>query len=144
MKTVKKQNITANNRSSKSANPTTGTINGHEWVDLGLSVKWATMNVGASSPSGLLLATARVHTTYVRSKVACTGRMRMIWSMEASPVPWNSLASGMKQVLTVEKKVLVFAPSMTDIPRSGSHGERLKVIILVLPLGDSSSLPLTL
>ena len=30
----------------------TGKINGHEWVDLGLSVKWATCNVGASSPSG--------------------------------------------------------------------------------------------
>ena len=28
----------------------TGTINGHEYVDLGLSVKWATCNVGASSP----------------------------------------------------------------------------------------------
>ena len=28
-----------------------GTINGHEWVDLGLSVKWATCNVGASTPS---------------------------------------------------------------------------------------------
>ncbi|MDE7456946.1 MAG: hypothetical protein K2M96_09625 [Prevotella sp.] len=28
-----------------------GTINGHEWVDLGLSVKWATCNVGAGSPS---------------------------------------------------------------------------------------------
>ena len=27
-----------------------GTKNGHEWVDLGLSVKWATCNVGASSP----------------------------------------------------------------------------------------------
>ena len=26
--------------------------NGHEWVDLGLSVYWATMNVGASTPSG--------------------------------------------------------------------------------------------
>lgn len=26
------------------------TINGHEYADLGLSVKWATMNVGASSP----------------------------------------------------------------------------------------------
>lgn len=26
--------------------------NGHEWVDLGLSVKWATCNVGASSPEG--------------------------------------------------------------------------------------------
>ena len=31
--------------------PTRGTISGHEWVDLGLSVKWATTNVGASSPS---------------------------------------------------------------------------------------------
>ena len=28
-----------------------GSTNGHEWVDLGLSVKWATCNVGASSPS---------------------------------------------------------------------------------------------
>lgn len=31
--------------------PTTGFINGYEWVDLGLSVKWATCNVGASNPS---------------------------------------------------------------------------------------------
>ncbi len=30
---------------------TTDSINGHEYVDLGLSVKWATCNVGASSPS---------------------------------------------------------------------------------------------
>ena len=29
---------------------TTGTHKGHEWVDLGLSVKWATYNVGASTP----------------------------------------------------------------------------------------------
>jgi hypothetical protein len=28
-----------------------GTGNGHEWVDLGLSVKWATCNVGAASPT---------------------------------------------------------------------------------------------
>ena len=27
-----------------------GFINGHEWVDLGLSVKWATCNVGAKKP----------------------------------------------------------------------------------------------
>ncbi len=33
------------------ARATTGTLNGHEWVDLGLSVKWATCNVGASRPS---------------------------------------------------------------------------------------------
>ena len=30
----------------------TGVVNGHKYVDLGLSVKWATCNVGASSPSG--------------------------------------------------------------------------------------------
>ncbi len=30
---------------------TQGYINGHEYVDLGLSVKWATCNIGASSPS---------------------------------------------------------------------------------------------
>lgn len=29
---------------------TSGTENGYEWVDLGLSVKWATCNVGASKP----------------------------------------------------------------------------------------------
>ncbi|MBR3757979.1 MAG: hypothetical protein IKK62_06070 [Bacteroidaceae bacterium] len=31
-------------------NQTTGTIQGHSYVDLGLSVKWATCNVGASKP----------------------------------------------------------------------------------------------
>lgn len=31
-------------------NNTTGIIGGHEYADLGLSVKWATCNVGASSP----------------------------------------------------------------------------------------------
>ena len=33
-----------------SAQPSSGTINGHEFVDLGLSVKWATCNIGASQP----------------------------------------------------------------------------------------------
>ena len=34
----------------QSSTPDSGTENGHEYVDLGLSVKWATMNVGASTP----------------------------------------------------------------------------------------------
>lgn len=33
------------------ATAATCSYNGHEWVDLGLSVKWATCNVGASSPT---------------------------------------------------------------------------------------------
>ena len=36
----------------KKAAVTSGTHAGREWVDLGLSVKWATCNVGASSPTG--------------------------------------------------------------------------------------------
>ena len=38
-------------KAAEEARSTTGTINGHQWVDLDLSVKWATCNVGASSPS---------------------------------------------------------------------------------------------
>lgn len=30
--------------------PTAGDANGHEYVDLGLSVKWATCNIGATTP----------------------------------------------------------------------------------------------
>ena len=35
---------------SSTATAKGGTINGHEYVDLGLSVKWATCNVGATAP----------------------------------------------------------------------------------------------
>lgn len=45
---VRTSNSTVSSANNKA---TTGTINGHEWVDLGLSVKWATCNVGAYSPS---------------------------------------------------------------------------------------------
>lgn len=40
-----------NPEAAKPVVTTSGTLNGHEWIDLGLSVKWATCNVGASSPS---------------------------------------------------------------------------------------------
>ena len=36
--------------SNSGNNNATDTANGHEWVDLGLSVKWATCNVGATKP----------------------------------------------------------------------------------------------
>ena len=44
-------NQSANKPVSKPSRPSNGYVSGHEWVDLGLSVKWATMNVGANSPS---------------------------------------------------------------------------------------------
>lgn len=43
--------VRTNSPSSSSITLHTGTENGHEWVDLGLSVKWATCNIGSSSPS---------------------------------------------------------------------------------------------
>ncbi len=42
---------TEDNSTTVTVSSGTGTINGHAYVDLGLSVKWATCNVGASSPS---------------------------------------------------------------------------------------------
>ncbi|MCD8305980.1 MAG: DUF1566 domain-containing protein [Prevotella sp.] len=44
-------NTTIKKPAQSKPKPAKGYINGHEWVDLGLSVKWATCNVGASSPS---------------------------------------------------------------------------------------------
>ncbi len=51
---AKPQKVQVAKPQSQPAKPkqTRGTINGHEWVDLGLpsGVKWATCNVGANSP----------------------------------------------------------------------------------------------
>ena len=46
-------------------NPSKGEINGHEWVDLGLSVLWASMNVGASvaSDEGIACAWANPYSS---------------------------------------------------------------------------------
>lgn len=38
-------------KKSQSASRPKGYMNGHEWVDMGLSVKWATCNIGASTSS---------------------------------------------------------------------------------------------
>lgn len=46
-----KSAISKNQSKSTPNSKTRGILNGHEWVDLGLSVKWATCNVGANSPS---------------------------------------------------------------------------------------------
>lgn len=43
---------TKSSQSQQSSQPSSGKIAGHEYVDLGLSVKWATCNVGATSQTG--------------------------------------------------------------------------------------------
>ena len=43
------ENYTDITSDSTEAQPTSGVVAGHEWVDLGLSVKWATCNIGAQT-----------------------------------------------------------------------------------------------
>ena len=45
------QKAEAEQKLKEAARSRRGEENGHEWIDIGLSVKWATCNVGASSPS---------------------------------------------------------------------------------------------
>lgn len=59
------QGIICNTEDSyKKPIPTTGIANGHEWVDLGLSVKWATCNIGAkdSTDKGYFFAWGETET----------------------------------------------------------------------------------
>lgn len=55
--------------------PTSGTINGHDWIDLGLAsgTKWATCNVGATSPTeyGEYYAWGEIYTKLEYTKDNC-------------------------------------------------------------------------
>ncbi len=62
---------------------TSGMINGHEWVDLGLSVKWATCNVGASTPGdyGDYYAWGELFTKDNYTEETCTTNNKQISSI---------------------------------------------------------------
>ena len=49
---INEKGVAYGNEMSFTTSPTTGTINGYDWVDLGLpsGLKWATCNVGANEP----------------------------------------------------------------------------------------------
>lgn len=65
----------------------TGSINGHGYVDLGLSVKWATCNVGASSPSeyGSYYAWGEITTYTEYTRTNCKTYMKDIDNIEGNP-----------------------------------------------------------
>lgn len=50
-KSAKPQQAQTTQQTVQPQRPSSGRTNGHEWIDLGLSVKWASCNVGASTPS---------------------------------------------------------------------------------------------
>ena len=47
------ESFSVNVKQNAISRPSSGTTEGHGWVDLGLSVKWATCNVGSKSPKEL-------------------------------------------------------------------------------------------
>lgn len=49
-KSQQNKSNTSTQNTTKVSKPSNGTANGHEYVDLGLSVMWATCNVGANKP----------------------------------------------------------------------------------------------
>ncbi len=65
----------------------TGYINGHEYVDLGLSVKWATCNIGASSPEeyGDYFAWGDTSPTLI-----CDKENSVTWGKKLSDISGNS------------------------------------------------------
>ncbi len=80
------------NKSSQTSSSTklsepTGYINGHGSVDLGLSVKWATCNVGASSPSdyGNYYAWGETSTKSEYTKETCKTYGKKMGSIAGDP-----------------------------------------------------------
>ena len=73
--------------------PATGTINGHEYVDLGLSVKWATCNIGASLPSDygdyFAWGEAETKSEYTKDNSATYGKISYTF-LDAASAHWGS------------------------------------------------------
>ena len=73
--------------------PATGQILGHDYVDLGLSVMWATCNIGASSPSDygdyFAWGEAETKSSYTESNSATYGKSPDTF-LDAASAQWGS------------------------------------------------------
>ena len=74
--------------------PATGQILGHDYVDLGLSVMWATCNIGASSPSDygdyFAWGEAETKSSYTKDNSATYGKSSDTF-LDAASGQWGSL-----------------------------------------------------
>ncbi len=82
--------------------------NGHEYVDLGLSVKWATCNVGATTPDGYGDYFAWGETTAIRTPLGAATGIRT--EQSSSPVKGREMRveSVHKEKSTYRKKYVLF------------------------------------
>jgi hypothetical protein len=107
--------------------PTTGTYKGHDWVDLGLSVKWATCNVGASTPGayGNYYAWGETSTKFRYDEDNCSSRGKS-WgdiggnsSRDAATANWGS---GWRMPTKGEFQELVNNCTWTWTTQNGKYG----------------------
>ena len=125
---------------SSSSGTTTGTLNGHDWVDLGLpsGLRWATCNVGASSPTdyGNYYAWGEIttKTTYNSSTYTYTGNPTTLPSdRDAATANWGS---GWRMPTYDELKELKSSCTVTWTTQNGVNGH-----LFTRPNGNSVFLP---
>ena len=117
--------------SPKSTAPVTGKVNGHEWVDLGLpsGTRWATCNIGATSPSqpgGLYAWGEKVtKTTYVPDNSKTHGKdMEDISGNAAYDVAAAKWGKGWRMPTKEEFEELVeYCPFPEYVKRDGRWGQ---------------------
>ena len=119
---------------------TTGTLNGHEWVDLGLpsGTRWATCNVGASTPTAYgnyyAWGETTTKTTYNRSTYTYSDNPTTLPSnRDAATANWGS---GWRMPTSAEMQELFDYCTHTWTTQSGVNGR-----LFTGPNGNSIFLP---
>ncbi|MBR5984082.1 MAG: hypothetical protein IK025_10250, partial [Bacteroidales bacterium] len=119
---------------------TTGTLNGHEWVDLGLpsGTRWATCNVGSDTPEGYGNYYAWGETTtkssYMDNNYTYTGNPTTLPSnRDAATANWGS---GWRMPTKAEMEELNTNCTMTWTTQNGVNGS-----LFTGPNGNSIFLP---
>ncbi|MBR5983803.1 MAG: InlB B-repeat-containing protein [Bacteroidales bacterium] len=119
---------------------TTGTLNGHDWVDLGLpsGTKWATCNVGASTPTDYGNYYAWGETTtkslYTEDNYTYSSNPTTLpSSADAATANWGS---GWRMPTVTEMQELIDNCTVTWTTQSGVNGQ-----LFTGPNGNSIFLP---
>ena len=119
---------------------TTGTLNGHTWVDLGLpsGTKWATCNVGASTPTAFgnyyAWGETSMKTTYTEDNYTYTGNPTTLpSSVDAATANWGT---GWRMPTQTEMQELIDNCTATWTTQSGVNG-----CLFTGPNGNSMFLP---
>ena len=130
--------------------PTTGTLNGYEWVDLGLpsGLKWATVNVGADEPTdyGNYYAWGEIEPKdgYYTSNSVTYGKSSSDFSgdatYDAATANWGS---DWRMPTKDECQELIDKCTWTSTTQANSDGEKIRGYLIEGTNGNTIFLPFT-